>query len=84
VKLTFTGRRVWWIAPEGPSEGRARVFLDGHLLTVADLHQNFDIPRATALVHAFSAVGTHTLKVVVAGTAGHPKVSVDAFAVSQH
>lgn len=83
VKLTFTGRRIWWTAPEGPSEGKARVLIDGNLVTTVDL-SSFETNRTTAFVHAFSAVGTHTLKIVVAGTAGHPKVSVDAFAVSQH
>ncbi|HEU0194313.1 MAG TPA: hypothetical protein VFQ71_08945 [Gaiellales bacterium] len=83
VRLRFTGRRIWWIAPEGTTEGSARVFIDGHLVTTVDLHLGFDVPRTTAWVHAFSAVGTHTVKIVVVGTAGHPKVSVDAFAVSQ-
>jgi hypothetical protein len=39
--------------------------------------------RARQIVFAFSwpSVGTHHLKLVVVGTAGHPRVDVDAFVV---
>jgi probable HAF family extracellular repeat protein len=81
--LTFTGRRVWWIAPEGAGYGRARVLVDGVLKATVDLGAAPDGVRRTAYVQAFSAVGKHTIKVVVAGTAGRPKVAVDVFGVSQ-
>jgi hypothetical protein len=38
--------------------------------------------RRTAYVKAFSAVETHTITIVVVGTAGRPKVAVDLFGVA--
>jgi hypothetical protein len=35
--------------------------------------------RAIVFARNWSTVGSHTLKIVVAGTAGHPRVDVDAF-----
>ena len=83
ASITFTGKRVWWIATTGPSFGRARVSIDGHVVTTVDLGPGFGGPRAAAFVHAFARVATHTLKITVLGTAGRPRVDIDAFAVSQ-
>ena len=38
--------------------------------------------RVIAASYAWSAQGTHTIKVVVSGTAGRPTVDVDAFVVA--
>jgi probable HAF family extracellular repeat protein len=83
ASITFTGKRIWWIATTDPSFGRARVSIDGNAVTTADLGPSFGGPRATAFVHAFAKVGTHTLKITVLGTGGRPRVDIDAFAVSQ-
>lgn len=83
--FTFTGRRVWWIAPMGVGGGRARVFVDGHLKATVDLamQPGAFTRRQTAYQQSFAAVGTHTLRIVVVGTPGLPRVDIDAFAVSQ-
>jgi hypothetical protein len=39
--------------------------------------------RQTAYQQSFAAVGTHTIRIVVVGTAGRPRVDLDAFADSQ-
>ncbi|HET7170653.1 MAG TPA: hypothetical protein VFI18_03375 [Gaiellales bacterium] len=85
ARFTFTGRRVWWIAPMGVGGGKARVFVDGQLRTTVDLGllPGSFTRRQTAYQQSFAAVGTHTLRIVVAGTAGRPRVDIDAFAVSQ-
>lgn len=82
ASITFTGKRVWWIAGEDSSFGRARVAIDGNVLTTVDLG-TFGGVRSTAFVHAFAKVGTHTLKITVLGTAGRRRVDIDTFAVSQ-
>jgi probable HAF family extracellular repeat protein len=82
ASITFTGRRIWWIASEDSRFGRARVSIDGNVVTTVDLGASFG-SRTTAFVHAFANVGTHTLKVAVLGTPGRARVDVDAFAVSQ-
>jgi probable HAF family extracellular repeat protein len=82
ASITFTGKRVWWIASEDSSFGGARVAIDGNVVTTIDLG-TFGGARSTAFVHAFAKVGTHTLRITVLGTAGRPRVDIDAFAVSQ-
>ncbi len=84
ASITFTGKRIWWIATEDPAFGRARVSIDGHVVKTVDLSPAFGGVRRTAFVHAFARVSTHTLKITVLPTAGGPRVDVDAFAVSQH
>jgi probable HAF family extracellular repeat protein len=84
VRLSFTGRRVWWVAPMGVGGGIARVFVDGTPAATVDLSQT---PtgihrRQTAFLRSWPGVGHHTIKVVV-GTRV-PRVDVDAFAVSTH
>lgn len=37
--------------------------------------------RRLEFTHAWAAAGRHTIRVVVAGTRGHPRVDVDGFIV---
>jgi probable HAF family extracellular repeat protein len=84
ARFTFTGKRVWWIAPMGVGGGEARVFVDGVFKTKVNLavQPGGFTRRQTAYLQTFAASGTHTIKIVVVGTAGHPRVDIDAFAVS--
>jgi probable HAF family extracellular repeat protein len=82
ASMTFTGKRIWWIAAEDATLGRARVSIDGKAMATVDLGAGFGT-RVTAFVHAFAKVATHTLKITVLATAGRPRVDLDAFAVSQ-
>jgi probable HAF family extracellular repeat protein len=82
--LHFTGRRVWWAAPKGPARGSATVYIDGAKAAVVHLHASRRRPRQAVYQHSFSAIGPHTITVVVDGAPhGHPRVDVDAFTVSQ-
>jgi probable HAF family extracellular repeat protein len=78
--FTFTGRRVWWVAPVGSGFGVAKLYLDGAFQRTVNLGQGFG-RRAPVYQRGFPAVGSHTLRIVVSGSGA--KVSVDAFAVSQ-
>jgi hypothetical protein len=80
VSFTFSGTSVAWIGPVGPTRGRASVYLDGALVKTVDLHRSTFQARRV-LYTARVAAGSHTLTIRVAGTAGHPWVAVDAFAV---
>jgi hypothetical protein len=80
ARLTFTGRAVAFVAPESLASGSARVYLDGSLVATVDLH-NVATARVIQYARTWARVGTHTILVKVVGTAGHPRVDVDAFAV---
>jgi hypothetical protein len=81
ASLTFTGRRVTWHGPVGPTRGRAAVYLDGRLVGTVDLRRGVFDPRATVFTKRWSKTGTHTIRIVVLGTRGRPMVAIDDFAI---
>jgi CHRD domain len=78
ARLTFAGRSIAWVAPRGLSRGSARVYLDGAYFTTVSLH-GAAANREVVFSKRFSGLATHTIEVRVVGTAGHPRVDVDAF-----
>jgi lysozyme len=79
ASYTFTGSAVAWVAERGPTRGSARVYVDGVYKKTVDLY--YPTYQSKRIVYAinWSANGTHTIRIVVEGTAGHPRVDVDAF-----
>ena len=78
---TFTGRAIAWVSPVGPTRGSARVYIDGHLVGGVNLHRSGFAARRIVFRTWWRSSGTHTIKVVGLGTAGHSRIDVDAFAV---
>jgi subtilisin len=79
VVMRFTGRSVGWISTVAPSRGSAKVYIDG-------VYQRTVVLTGTTATRrmVFAATvepGAHTLKVVVVGTSGRPRVDVDGFVV---
>jgi spore germination protein YaaH len=79
VTYAFTGRSIAWVAMLGPDRGVARVYVDGLLVSTVDLRSPIVVYRRVAFARSWSAAGAHSLRVVVAGTAGRPRVDIDAF-----
>ncbi len=75
----FTGRSVAWLATYGPTRGSARVYVDGQYAGTVSLRRAATTHRIVAFARRWPTSGPHTLRVVVAGTPGHPRVDVDAF-----
>jgi hypothetical protein len=81
VSYTFTGSQIAWVAPKGPSEGSARVYLDGVSVAALSLWAASTQPRRVVFTHAWPSAGRHTIKIRVSGTAHHPWIHVDGFAI---
>jgi hypothetical protein len=75
----FTGSSVAWVSAKGTNRGKVWVYVDGAFATSVDTYASRGQSRAIVFARNWSTVGTHTLKVVVAGTAGRPRVDIDAF-----
>jgi hypothetical protein len=60
------------------TRGSARIYVDGTYVTTISLHGAAE-SRQVVYAKRFAALGTHTIKIKVVGTAGHPRVDVDAF-----
>jgi len=81
VMYTFTGTDVAWVSSRGPKRGKAKVYIDGALKQVVDLHSLASQLRRIVFVSSGLAAGQHTIKVYVNGTSGRPRVDVDGFIV---
>jgi hypothetical protein len=70
---------VSWVAARGPHHGSADVYVDGHLARRINLHATTHRARSIAFARRWADNGMHTIEIVNLGTAGHPRVDVDAF-----
>ncbi len=78
--LVFSGTRVSWIGPTGPTRGKAKVYIDGKLVATVDLYSaRFKSSRVV-----FSKAvpdGRHRITIKALGTAGRPIVAIDAIRI---
>ena len=81
LSTTFTGRAIAWVSTRGPDRGAARVYVDGVLVATLSTQAGQLGVRAVVWSRAWARTGTHTIRIVVAGTPGHPRVDVDAFEI---
>jgi hypothetical protein len=79
--FTFSGSKVVWYGPVGPTRGKARVLVDGTYLKTVDLYARSFTPRKAVFSKSWVSAGAHTLTIQVLGTAGHPYVAIDGFTV---
>ena len=77
---SFTGRAVGWVTTLKSTRGSAKVYVDGVLASTISLATTTTY-RYVAFQKTWTTSGAHTLKIVVVGTSGHPRVDIDAFVV---
>jgi hypothetical protein len=77
---TFKGRGIALVTTRASTRGKVRVYVNGTLVATVDLSGPTQF-RTVAWQRTWSTVGTRTIKLVVAGTAGRPRVDLDAIAV---
>jgi len=78
---TFTGRSIGLVSVAALNRGKAKIYVDGTLVTTVDMADPTLTYRYLAYTKTWSSSGTHKIKVVVVGTSGRPRIDVDAFAV---
>ena len=81
VTFTFTGRSVGWFAQRGPGQGFAQVRVDGVLVATVNVERATVAPSAVVWRTAWTASGTHRVTITTLGTAGRPRVELDAIEV---
>jgi len=79
ASYTFTGSSIGWVAAVGPGRGSANVYVDGVYQRTVSLYSSTVALRRVAYVFTWAVQGTHTIRIVAVGTAGHPRVDVDGF-----
>jgi hypothetical protein len=81
VRFSFTGRAVGVVAPRFPGAGRVKVWYDNAYYGLVDLSAAALSPREVVFWARFETSGAHSVTLQAEGTAGRPRVDVDAFAV---
>jgi hypothetical protein len=81
ARYTFTGRAIGLVTTLSPSRGAVKVYLDGAYITTLDLAAPSVAARRLVFSRSWSTSATHTIKLVAVGTAGRPRIDLDAFAV---
>jgi hypothetical protein len=77
ASLTFLGNRVAWLSATGPNMGSARVYINGTLTSTVNLFSATPVARKLVFTRTWSTTATRTIRIVVVGTAGHPRVILD-------
>jgi hypothetical protein len=81
ASFTFSGQSIAWVTNRASNRGTANIYIDGTFIRSVNL-QGATVNRIVGFQKRFGSVATHTLDIVVAGTAGHPRVDIDAFVVA--
>ena len=80
-RVRSPGRAIALVGSKSPARGKAKVYIDGVLVATVDFRRSSRGPPP-GRVHPLLGDGRpHTLKVVVLGTSGRPRVDVDAFVI---
>jgi GH25 family lysozyme M1 (1,4-beta-N-acetylmuramidase) len=74
-----TAASLAWVGYRGPTRGWARIYIDGVYVQTVSLYSRTVVPRPISFAANWGYLRGHVLKLVVVGTAGHPRVDVDAF-----
>jgi hypothetical protein len=74
---SILGNRVGFLSRTGPTSGSARIYIDGVLKATVNLYAPTTGIRKLVFTYSWSSIGNHKMKIVVVGTAGHPRVTLD-------
>jgi hypothetical protein len=80
--LQFTGRSVAWITTKAATRGKARVSIDGTVISTLDLYSSITRHRQLVFAHSWTTQAVHTVSIEVLGQpSGRPRVDLDALLV---
>jgi subtilisin family serine protease len=69
------------VGRQGPTSGKARVYVDGVYVQTIDLYRSTSRSKVVLFSRSWSTPGVHSVKLLVSGTSGRPRIDVDAFPV---
>lgn len=82
ASIAFTGSRIAWYGPVGPTRGKARIVVDGKIAKTVDLERPSFRPRALLFSRSWTTPGRHSLAIEVLSTRGHKLVAIDELVVT--
>jgi hypothetical protein len=81
--ITFTGSRIAWYGPVGPTRGKARISIDGVAVKTVNLRRSSFDPTTVLYSASWKVAGRHTLEIEVLATTGHRLVAIDELVVTE-
>jgi hypothetical protein len=82
ASFTFTGTKILWYGPTGPTRGTARVSIDGTYVKTVDLQRSSFSAHVAVFGRSWTTAGRHTITIEVVGTSTHPMVAIDELVVT--
>ncbi|RZU74200.1 N-acetylmuramoyl-L-alanine amidase [Micromonospora kangleipakensis] len=77
LSWVFTGRSVSFVATKTSTSGQAHIYVDGVKVSTVDLYSSTVKFRQVVWAKSWTGSGRHTVKIVVAGTSGRPRIITD-------
>ena len=71
------------VGPKGPTRGSFKVYEDGVYQGTVSEYSPTNVGSVVLWTHGSQPAGPHSVKIVVVGTAGHPRVDIDGFLSNQ-
>ena len=81
VEFRFNGRAVAVVSPKSPSRGSVKIYVDGAFVKTVSTYRSSGLSKVLVFARSWGSTGSHTVRLVVAGTSGHPRFDVDALLV---
>jgi subtilisin family serine protease len=81
MTFTATGRSISIVSPKGPTRGSMKVYVEGAFVSTVSLYRSSFQAQVVVFSKGWATAGSHSVRVVDAGTPGHSRVDIDAFAV---
>ncbi len=81
VEFKRDARAIAIVGRQGPTSGKAKVYVDGAYAETIDLYRSSARARVVVFSRSWSTPGVHTVKLFVSGTGGRPRIDIDAFPV---
>jgi subtilisin family serine protease len=79
----INGKSIALVMPKGPTRGYFKLYINGSYVKTMSLYSASTRYRQVVFARSWSSVALRTIKIVVAGTSGHPRVDVDALIAGQ-
>jgi subtilisin family serine protease len=79
VTFTTTARAIAIVGRRATTNGQAKIYVDGAYVKTVNLQRSTTQNKYIFFSTSWASTATHSVKVVVVGTAGHPGVDIDAF-----
>jgi hypothetical protein len=82
ASYTTTGlRSISIVATRATARGSFKVYIDGVYKATVSTTATTTLYRSVVYEFHWTTPGTHTIKIVIVGTSGHPRVDLDAFLI---